>query len=66
MTNKERQKTLDKRKWLASEQAGYDTSGMSIYCHYCSKQNGDSCQASQEERVNECLCAKAYNRMKRR
>lgn len=65
MTNKERQASIDKKKWFASKEVGYDTSGMSIHCYYCNKQNGDICLATQEERESQCLCAKAYNRMKR-
>lgn len=75
MTNKERQKSLDKKKWLASEKHGHDLSGEMSPCHYCKKQtpNGwqkdgyfkHGCTASQEERETACLCATAFNRMQR-
>lgn len=72
MTNKERQKSLDRQKWLESEQQRFDMSGCMLYCEFCSKadhshptENG-KCYATQEERENDCLCAKSFNRMKRR
>lgn len=68
MTNKERQKSLDKKKWLESEKKNRDMSGAMKYCKYCGMQyflfNG--CDATQEEREQKCLCATAYNRMQRR
>lgn len=71
-TNIERQKSLDKQKWLESENQGHDMSGCMLYCECCEKadhthptENG-KCYASQEEREQNCLCAKAFNRMKRR
>ncbi len=71
MKNIERQKQLDKKKWLASEKNGFDTSGMERQCFYCPKQKTCPpptlvhCVASQEEREEKCLCAKAYNLMYR-
>jgi hypothetical protein len=75
MTNKEIQKRLDKKKWLASEKRGHDLSGVFIQCHCCEKQTArgwqkdglfkHGCSATQEERESQCLCAKAYNRMYR-
>ena len=65
MTNKERQKSLDKSKWLLSESEGKDKSGSMWYCNMCGHQTKDGCNAAQEERESKCLCAKAYNRAKR-
>jgi hypothetical protein len=64
MTNIERQKSLDKQKWLISKQYGEDLSGKMIYCLKCEK-NCYKCIATQKEREEQTLCAKAYNRMKR-
>ena len=67
MTNKERQKSLDKKKWLESEKQGCDLSGAMEYCSCCSECDWwlDICTATQEERESKCLCATAYNRMQR-
>lgn len=67
MTNKERQKSLDKKKWLVSEEFEADMSGYMPWCGYCDKCPNDAniCNATQEERESKCLCATAYNRMKR-
>ena len=74
MTNKQRQRSLDKKKWIESERVGGDLSGVMSHCAYCEKSflafqsDGATsyCGATQQERENECLCAKAFNRMKRR
>lgn len=66
MTNKERQASLDKRKWLESEKSKVDLSGNMIYCSFCEYcSNGIRCKANQTERDAKCLCATAYNRFKR-
>ena len=65
MTNLERQKSLDKKKWLESEQQGIDLSGLCGYCNACSKAKDLTCHATQKEREEDCLCAKAYNRWER-
>ena len=67
MTNKERQKSLDEKKWLESEKQCEDMSGKMEYCECCSFADWwfNICDATQEERENKCLCATAYNRMKR-
>ena len=72
MTNKARQKSLDKQKWAESEKNGYDMGGCMLYCQFCEKadhsdptMNG-SCYSSQQERENLSLCAIAYNRMVRK
>ena len=66
MTNKERQRSLDKIKWKESEKAGKDQSGDMSYCVYCSKRTSNrTCLAEQKDRESECLCAKAFNRMRR-
>jgi hypothetical protein len=77
MTNKERQKKLDERKWVVSEEFEADMSGKMPWCSYCGMQGldlcGDGrdkgihtiCTATQEDREGQCLCATAYNRMQR-
>ena len=65
MTNKERQKSLDKKKWIASEKKKLDYSGLMDYCRYCMHKDWVQCTAPQQEREALCLCARAYNRMKR-
>ena len=70
MTNKERQKSLDKQKRILSEDYGYDLSGKLFYCDHCGqqtyKQNCKVCSATQSDRESGCLCATAYNRMVRK
>lgn len=66
MTNEQRQKSLDKKKWLMSEECEQDLSGEMIYCEFCGCSAHKNCTATQEEREKGCLCAKAFNRMKRR
>lgn len=70
MTNKERQKSLEKKKWLASERKCEDLSGKMPYCKRCYYHGlnyGDVvCLASQDKRETDCLCATAYNRMQRK
>lgn len=66
MKNKERQEKLDNSKWLRSEIMRFDLSGMMDYCFHCKNQDDNCCcQATQDERESESLCATAYNRMKR-
>jgi hypothetical protein len=68
-TNKDKQRILDKQKWLESETQGFDMSGCMLYCEKCEYANHDTdygyCKASQEQRVSESLCAKASNRIKK-
>lgn len=64
MTNLQRQKKLDKKKWLLSEKLGVDKSGDMDYCGYCLYQDIEfNCFATQLDREMNCLCAKAYNKM---
>ena len=66
MTNAERQKSLDKSKYYASQQYKKDLSGSMFYCHKCEYSScTHNCRATQKERESGCLCAKAYNRVKR-
>lgn len=66
MTNKERQKSLDKKKWIVSEKENFDKTGEMPYCFHCLWQSVYLvCEASQEKRESKCLCATAYNRMMR-
>ena len=62
-----RQKQLDEIKWQESEKDGFDKSGLMPYCEACDRvKTGYFCTATQEEREKECLCAKAYNRIRRK
>lgn len=66
MTNRQRQKDIDKQKWEDGVRFGYDPSGLLAMCNYCPKQyHICKCSATQEEREAQCLCAKAYNKMRR-
>lgn len=67
MTNKERQKSLDKQKWLESEISSIDKSGIMVYCGVCEyKTSNFTCTATQKQRQENCLCAKAFNKMQRK
>jgi hypothetical protein len=66
MTNKERQKSLDNKKFEASQKANRDLSGDMEYCSYCTYKLGQSCFAKQEEKESNNLCARSYNRMVRK
>jgi hypothetical protein len=66
MTNKERQNSLDKKKWLESEKENCDKSGEMNYCDYCLYQDVIYCNATQYEREQNNLCATAYNKMVRK
>lgn len=64
--NSIKQKELDKEKWLKSELCNEDMSGAMYYCDACMYQcNGFACGVSHDDRVGKCLCAKAYNRLRR-
>lgn len=66
MTNVERQKSLDKKKYYTSQMYKQDLSGNMIYCSKCEYANClHNCRATQKEREAGNLCAKAYNRMVR-
>lgn len=66
MTNNERQKSLDKKKYLYSQELGRDLSGAMVYCEFCDKAVSNKCTATQEEREENCICARAFNRMQRK
>ena len=66
MTNKERQTALDKNKWAESAREHCDLSGAMVYCEFCGARVGEACAASQAEREEAFLCAKAHNRMTRK
>lgn len=70
MTNKERQKKLDELKYLKSEKSNNDLSGNMEYCKLCKcakfENNNMVCIATQKEREDNFLCAKAYNKMIRK
>jgi hypothetical protein len=64
MKNAERQKSLDKQKWLESEKENADMSGAMDYCDFCACQTIDrDCAMKPNERVSTCRCATAYNTM---
>lgn len=67
MTNKERQRSLDKKKWFESIEENSDQSGKMYYCDHCPKQNTvfNTCDADQYSREMNCLCATAFNRSER-
>lgn len=58
---KNRQKLCDISKWLESERQGKDVSGTMEICKYCSASQANTCTATHQERVDNNLCAKAYN-----
>lgn len=70
--NTEQQEYLDRIKWSVSNKEQVDMSGKMGYCGFCKYAvnssiypvNG-SCTVSQEERVKNSYCAKAFNKMKR-
>lgn len=76
MTNKQRQEKLNIEKWEASKRVMEDLSGQMLWCQYCPKCEKDTfvdyingsnnfCTAEQTEKDNLCLCAKAYNKLKK-
>ena len=67
MTNRERQKSLDKKKYECGQNLGIDPSGVMPYCVHCThKTSNYGCSVSHEVRSENCFCAQAYNRMVRR
>lgn len=66
MTNKERQKCLDFKKFEESANERRDKSGSMEYCEYCECSLDFHCIATQEEREKGTICAKAYNKMVRK
>ena len=66
MTNKDRQKNLDKQIWLESEKEHIDKSGVMYYCSACNYRKEYTCLATQQNREDMSLCAKAYNKSTRR
>lgn len=66
MTNKERQKRLDQKKWKISQICGKDMSGKMEYCYSCTFQSETHiCTQNQTDREKLCSCAVAYNKMTR-
>lgn len=63
LSNKDKQKELDFIKWNTSQIKKQDLSGQMSYCEYCNRKQLDgTCNASQEEREAQTLCAKAFNK----
>ena len=65
MTNTQCQKWLDKKKYIASEEAGCDLSGCMYYCKVCQNKEYTTCKVTHEDRVAHNYCATAYNRFNR-
>lgn len=65
MTNIERQRSLDKKKYLESERQGMDLSGKMFYCNRCDYQYGNLCTVTQNFKDKVCPCATAFNRGQR-
>lgn len=65
MTNKERQLSLDKKKWNISQVCSKDMSGKMEYCYSCvfRDSNNNTCKQPQADREKLCSCAVAYNKM---
>lgn len=59
---------LDLEKWVESKKQKFDMSGCMLYCKYCDKADHShptehgNCYATQEQRVADSLCAKAWNK----
>ena len=62
MTNLQRQKWCDKKKYIESERLHTDLSGNMDYCDFCDQQENFKCRATQLDREMNCLCAKSYNK----
>lgn len=62
------QRKLDKKRWFASENVGHDLAGKMPECDYCDYQQAfmtarsNYCGEQHDYRMQECLCAKAYNK----
>lgn len=66
LSNKDRQKELDFIKWNTSQIEKQDLSGKMNYCNYCNRKTIDGCNASQDEREQGNLCAKAFNKREKK
>lgn len=64
MTLESIQKKVDADKWYFSEARGEDFSGQMPYCAYCQHKINGTCNLVQEQREADCVCAKAYEKMK--
>lgn len=56
---------VDRIKWATSTQYGKDMSGSMNYCKYCKFAENGECTLEHNERVANCYCAKAFNKMKK-
>ena len=62
MTNIENQKARNREKWFKSQIYKEDLSGKMAWCYKCERQTcTNGCRATQKERDEKYLCAKAYN-----
>ena len=71
MTNIERQVSLDEKKYFESQKQGRDMSGNMDYCYCCKylqvvDKDNYNCPVPQIDRELKCLCAKAFNKMKKK
>ena len=68
MTKQENQKARNKEKWLESNRLGRDLSGKMEWCLHCDYNKDLDCALSGKQDFidKNYICAKAYNRMKRR
>lgn len=64
MSYKRDQERLDKKKYLESEKAGFDLSGHLEHCQVCPcRDDNCHCLASQDDRVKDSLCGRAYAKL---
>ena len=68
ITNQENQKERNKEKWLESNRLGRDMSGRMEWCFHCPYGKDLECllKGKQDFIDKNHLCAKAYNKMRRR
>lgn len=62
------QKSCDKKKYIESLKEGRDMSGAMPWCEYCFEhaQVDYTCDIEHAERVENSVCARAYNRSRRK
>lgn len=61
------QKSCDKKKYIESVKERRDMSGAMPWCEYCEHSQTDyTCDIEHAERVAQNVCARAYNRSRRK
>lgn len=65
MKNTERQDQLDVQKYFDGIKHNRDMSGLMEYCRYCNFKDKHFfvCSISQDKRIKDSACAKAFNKM---